>query len=469
MQENSRVAGSISQMVESFPRFPERDALTGMLRGAELESLLLGAILETRPSQPGPAIIYLGLDRFRHLNELLGFEAGDHTIREVAARIAAWLKSERQASVRAVAARMGGDEFAILWPGCPDEATMAAAAERLVERLRQPFEIAGRDIYLTVSAGMAASPKGAVGAVGLLRRASAAMMKAKRRGGNVADLASPEEPLSPEHRYELESALRNAIARGEFMLRFQPQVNREFHLDGLEVLLAWKHPQLGSVQPELFIRLAEEIGAILPIGDWVIEQTCLQIAAWRKVGLAPPRIAVNVSAIQFASPDFVDQVRAILARTGVSGDALEFEITESTILRDVNESAARMDELRALGISLAIDDFGVGYSPLAYLQSLPLDVVKVDRAFTEQITKPSGSLPLVHTITVLAHQRGLKVVAEGVETHGELEMVRAARCDRMQGFLFGLPVAAREVEKLLRDPSSLEKTFAKELAQNVQF
>ena len=468
MRENGDMPYYTPVNGDSGEAVDQRDPLTGLLRGRDFEALLLRMLLQQRRNHSYPALVYLGVDRFRHLNELLGYEAGDTALRQVAGRLEDWLGHEDQLE-GALAARMGGDEFAIFWRDCADQKTAQKAAERLLTNLRAPFIISGREIYLTASAGVALASAEPGHAIILLRKAASAMSKAKRRGGNVVEVTTREEPLSPEHRYDLESALRTAAERGEFSLRFQPQVNRNCHLDGFEVLLGWNHPQMGHVEPDLFIRLAEEIGAILPIGDWVLEQTCRQISNWTIRGLHPPRVAVNVSAIQFASPDFVAQVGVILARTGVPGEALEFEITESTILRDVKESADRMERLKELGISIAIDDFGVGYSPLTYLQRLPLDVVKVDRAFTEQITKPAGSLPLVHTITVLAHQRGLKVVAEGVETPSELELVRAARCDRMQGYLFGFPVSASEVEGLIREPRRLEANFAHLLQPNEQF
>jgi len=219
-------------------------------------------------------------------------------------------------------------------------------------------------------------------------------------------------------------------------------------LDGFEVLLAWKHPRLGVVEADVFIRLAEESGLIAELGEWVLRQTCMQIALWKQTGFHCPKVAVNVSPMQFASPEFVGQVLSILDETGVAGDSLEFEITENAVLRDIEESAERMRTLCLHGISFAIDDFGVGYSPLTYLHRLPISTVKVDRSFTGEIARNGGSLPLVHTITVLAHQRGLKVVAEGVETAIEMKMVRAARCDRMQGFLFGCPLSAQDIEPL---------------------
>lgn len=333
-----------------------------------------------------------------------------------------------------------------------------------MEQFRRPLSIAGREIFLMASAGLAVTEAGSGDARVLIRQTSAAMRRAKRRGGNTVETLRWEEALAPERRYELETALRTAPEKNQFSLRFQPQVDRQCHLDGLEVLLAWDHPEFGPVSPEVFIRLAEEIGAIVEIGEWVLRRTCEQVVAWRRAGLNPPRVAVNVSPLQFSTPDFVARVESVLREAGLTGDALEFEITEGTLLRDLAESAARMRSLRSLGISIAVDDFGVGYTPLTYLQELPLDAVKVDRAFTGQITKPAGSLPLVHTITVLAHHRGLKVVAEGVETPGEMELVQATRCDRMQGYLFGTPVPASEIEDLLREPGRMAQHLSAGLA-----
>jgi EAL domain-containing protein (putative c-di-GMP-specific phosphodiesterase class I) len=251
--------------------------------------------------------------------------------------------------------------------------------------------------------------------------------------------------------------LRLALEQEEFILRFQPEVDRDGQFAGCEVLLSWYHPELGNVEADTFIRLAEEIGVILPIGAWVLWQACAQAKLWLDAGLNIPRIAVNVSPLQFADPGFVPTVAAVLDSTGLPGDRLELELTESSIMRDIDEAAGRMRALRELGITFAIDDFGVGYSPLTYLHRLPVDVVKIDRTFIAQITKPSGSLPLVQTITVLAHRQGFQVVAEGVETQEEVDLVRAVQCDRMQGYFFGAPLFTDEFEAILRTPDHFSR------------
>jgi len=431
------------------PLVPEVDLLTGLPRGGNFEDRLQEAIHTLSATQETVGVFVIGLDRFRHLNELLGYNAGDIALKAIAARLASSQASGAQA------ARLGGDEFAVMMPAIGTEEAAATAAIRILQRICEPLSLKRREVFLTASVGVARYPGDGANARQLLRAAYTAMSRAKQRGGNTFERANPPSGLRPEQRYQLESALRQALARDELTLRYQPQVDRDGWLRGLEALLSWDPPSIGHVETETFIRLAEETGAIVPIGAWVLEKACRQLAAWRQAGWLPPRMAVNVSPLQFASPDFVGMVEKTLRQTGVSGGEIELEVTESTILRDIDESAERMARLRLMGVRIAIDDFGVGYSPLSYMHRLPLDAVKVDRTFIGQITKPAGSLPVVHTITILAHHRGLEVVAEGVETESELELVRAARCDLIQGFLFGGPMTAPEVERLMSQPESL--------------
>ncbi|MBI5283351.1 MAG: bifunctional diguanylate cyclase/phosphodiesterase [Candidatus Solibacter usitatus] len=426
------------------------DALTGLMRGGAFESLLNRSITGSPAAQF--AVIVIGLDRFQHVNDLLGYGAGDLALYATARRLSGTLCAD------AGVCRLGGDEFAVYFPAC-DEPAALLHASIILAAFEQPVHLEGRDIFLSASIGLAVFPRDGACGASLTRRAAAAMHRAKSRGGGAVERAGLDPAFRPEERYRMESALRFALARDQFSLRYQPQVDREGMLQGLEALLVWDHPDLGRIRPETFIHLAEETGDILPIGEWVIAAACRHITGWRATGLQPPRIALNVSPVQFASPGFVDRVTAILKRTGIGGSCLEFELTEGCILRDVDESASHMAEFRSLGIRIAIDDFGVGCSPLTYMHRLPLDVVKIDRTFISQLTGPAGSLPVVHTIAVLAHHRGLQVVAEGVETFDELELVRAARCDLVQGFLFGAPLTHDEVARLLANPSSLGKSF----------
>jgi diguanylate cyclase (GGDEF)-like protein len=421
------------------------DALTGLMDGPSIESAIQRRILTRSGEQPVFAVVVLGIDRFRNLNDLLGYRAGDEALAEVARRLCA-------SSPHCEVGRLGGDEFCVVLDPVEDLRGALKSAEALVRTLEGSFRINSRDVFMTASAGFSMYPMDGSEAIALLRQASRAMAKTKRRGGNAVESSTDPPSLTPEQSYHLENALRQALEREELSLRFQPEIYRDGHLAGCEVLLSWFHPELGRVEADTFIRLAEEIGVIVPLGTWVLTQACALGKRWLDAGLAIERMAVNVSALQFAAPDFVGTVAGILRSTGFAGSRLELELTESAVMRDMGEAAERMRALKQYGITFAIDDFGKGYSPLTYLQSLPVDVVKIDRAFISQIAQPSGSLPLVQTIAVLAHRQGFQVVAEGIETEAQMDLVRAVRCDRMQGYYFGVPVFTEEYESILRTP-----------------
>jgi diguanylate cyclase (GGDEF)-like protein len=395
-------------------------------------------------------VCVLGMNRFRRINQLLGFSGGDLALQEISGRI---LHSTPRAGF---ASHLGGDEFALLLEAGSRRGAEAAAGEVLA-RLGRPLVVQGHEFHMTASLGLALYPASGADGATLLRRAAAAMARGKQRSGNAMEWSPAADADSPRERFRLENALHRAIERKELRLRYQPEIDREGRVRAVEALLVWDSADLGHVDTETFIRLAEETGVITAIGEWVLREACLQAGRWRAAGRHAPSIAVNVSPQQFSSPKFVATVRRILEETGIPGDLLELEVTESCILADIDQSARRMAELRRLGVRIAIDDFGVGYSPLAYLHRLPLDKIKVDRSFVRQITRPGGTLPVVHTITVLAHHRGLQVVAEGVETEEEFELVHAARCDLVQGFYVGMPLAEEEITALLADQKAFKR------------
>jgi diguanylate cyclase (GGDEF)-like protein len=426
------------------------DALTGLMNGPSIQSAIQKRILTRSGEEPVFAVVILGIDRFGNLNELLGYRAGDEALTEVARRLAA---SPRHCEI----GRLGGDEFCIILDPVEDLRDALKAAEALIRVFEEPLPISGREVFMTASAGFSMFPMDGHEAVSLLRQASRAMAKTKRRGGNAIESSTLPPSLTPEQRYHLETALRGALDREEFALRFQPEIHRDGHIAGCEVLLSWFHPELGKVEADTFIRLAEEIGIIVPIGAWVLAQACTRGRIWLDAGLDLGRMAVNVSALQFASPDFVETVAGTLESTGFDGNNLELELTESAVMRDMSEAAGKMLALKKLGVTFAIDDFGTGYSPLTYMQCLPVDVVKIDRTFISQIAQPSGSLPLVQTIAILAHRQGFQVVAEGVETEEQMDLARAVHCDRIQGYFFGVPVFSQEFESILRDPDQFKR------------
>jgi len=439
------------------PAPPRRYVRNRIIGGRNHPKMLFGgafeAALDRRISEHGKkrfAVCVAGLNRFRRINHLLGFGGGDVAMQEVARRVMEF------AGADGLAAHLGGDEFAVVIESGTRKG-IAEAASRLLMRLNQPLVVQGHEFHMTASLGLAMYPAAGADGATLLRRAAAAMVRGKQRSGNAVEWSPAAEAGSPQERFRLENALHRAIERQELSLRYQPEVDREGRVRAVEALLVWDSADLGHVDTETFIRLAEETGIITAIGEWVLREACRQASEWQKGGWRTPRVAVNVSPQQFASPHFVDMVRQILEETGIPGELLELEVTESCILADIEQSARRMSELRKLGVRMAIDDFGVGYSPLAYLHRLPLDKIKVDRSFVRQIAQPAGTLPVVHTITVLAHHRGLQVVAEGVETAEEFELVHAARCDLVQGFYVGMPIGAGEITSLLAD----QKAFAR--------
>lgn len=396
------------------------------------------------------AVCVVGMNRFRRINQLLGFSGGDAALQEISSRILSCVPPG------GLAAHLGGDEFAVVLEAGTRPRVEKAAGE-ILAKLNRPLVVQGHEFHMTASLGLAMYPAGGADGATLLRRAAAAMIRGKQRSGNSLEWSPDVETDSPRERFRLENALHRAIERKELRLRYQPQVDREGRVRAVEALLVWDSSDLGHVDTETFIRLAEETGIITAIGEWVLREACLQAGRWRAGGRRAPSVAVNVSPQQFSSPQFVATVRRILEETGIPGELLELEVTESCILADIDQSARRMAELRKLGVRIAIDDFGVGYSPLAYLHRLPLDKIKVDRSFVRLIAQPGGTLPVVHTITVLAHHRGLQVVAEGVETEEEFELVHAARCDLVQGFYVGMPLAEEEITALLAD----QKSFAR--------
>jgi len=438
----------------STPRRGQRSRLTAvrserkLVDGGSFEAIL-DQRSAARPSKKF-VVCVAGLNRFRRINHLLGYRGGDLAMEELSQRILSF------PGAAGPACHLGGDEFALLLE-CGTRKCAAEAAERLIEWLGRPLVVHGHEFHMTVSVGLAMYPSAGGDGASLLRRAAGAMMQAKTRSGNSLEWSRAADPTSHEQVFRLETALLRAIERQELSLRFQPEVDRDGKVRAVEALLVWNSADLGHVDTETFIRLAEETGIITPIGEWVLREACRQVSQWAAKSHGAPCVAVNVSPQQFASPDFVASVKRILEESGIRGENLELEVTESCILADIEQSARRMADLRKLGVRIAIDDFGVGYSPLAYLHRLPLDKIKVDRSFVRQIAQPGGTLPVVHTITVLAHHRGLQVVAEGVETEEEFELVHAARCDLVQGYYVGLPLSAEEISALLSDKSSFAR------------
>jgi predicted signal transduction protein with EAL and GGDEF domain len=342
---------------------------------------------------------------------------------------------------------MGGDEFAILQVAVASPADATSLAHRLIKEVSEPYEIDGHQVVIGTSVGIAVGPSDGTSSGALMRNADLALYRAKGDGRGTFRFFEPGMDAQMQARRTLEYDLRKALAAGQFEMHYQPVVNlAEDEISGFEALIRWRHPEKGLVSPEKFIPLAEEIGLIVPIGEWTIREACAAAARWPD----HLRIAVNLSPAQFRSPGLVQVVVGALATSGLRPGRLELEITETALLADSNGTLATLHQLRELGVRIAMDDFGTGYSSLSYLQSFPFDKIKIDRSFVRDIAGSAGSLNIVRAVAALANGLGMAATAEGVETEQQLAAIRSEGCTEMQGFLFSQPLPVSEVEHLLR-------------------
>ncbi|MET0707048.1 MAG: EAL domain-containing protein [Tardiphaga sp.] len=415
------------------------DALTGLPNRVFFGERLAQALTRTQHGEI-IAMHLLDLDRFKMVNDTMGHPAGDKLLQMAADRL--------RAAVRGTdtIARMGGDEFAILQVGLSGPTEAATLAHRIIANLSEPYEIDGHQAVIGASVGIAVSRDGCTTSDELVRKADLALYGAKADGRGTVRFFEAEMHAQVQERLNLEQSLRNALAAGEFELHYQPLVDIGTNaITGLEALIRWRHPDKGLLLPDAFIPLAEEVGLIIPIGEWVLREACTTAAKW------PPRlrIAVNLSPVQFRSAGLVHCIGRALRMSALSPDRLELEITEGTLLGDSEATLGILYELRALGISVAIAGFGTGYSSLTYLQSFPFDRIKIDRSFIRDIAESPGSLNIVRAVIALARGLGMVATAEGVETMEQRSTVASEGCTEMQGFLFSKALPANEIEQLL--------------------
>jgi len=445
-------------LVERLAHQAQHDTLTGLPNRILFEDRLQQALAHARRTGDMVGLLFADLDNFKRVNDTLGHRVGDVLLEYVAQRLLARIRQTD------TLARMGGDEFAVILTGLNDPTQAAEVAQKLLAALQSAFAVEGYQLFLNGSVGISLFPQDGVEAAVLQRNADTAMYRAKAAGSGF-QFFTPEMHAEALERLELDSTLRRAVEQEEFRLHYQPVfdvVTQRFV--ALEALLRWEHPKLGMVPLAKFIPLAEESGLIVPIGTWVLREACRQNAAWQQVGHPPLRVAVNVSALQFARADFVDTVSRTLADSGLEPRWLELELTESVIMRDVEQVRLRLAQLRALGVHIAIDDFGTGYSSLAYLQQLPIDSLKIDRSFIRDLTQPAATAgpgqTLVRTIVAMAHGLGMQVVAEGVETKGQLEFLQTVGCERGQGFLVARPMPAEITERAIGRRGATDQQIA---------
>ncbi|MDP9011383.1 MAG: EAL domain-containing protein [Pseudomonadota bacterium] len=427
------------------------DALTGLPNRLLMEDRISRFIVRADRHQQTFAVMLLDLDRFKLVNDSLGHRAGDELLKEVAQRLRSVVHNVD------TVARFGGDEFAlIITPGSEADAAQQVAA-RIIDALNAPIRIAGVEVHTSPSIGMAFYPTDAATAETLVARADAAMYCAKQRGRNNFQLFTAGMDTVTHDKVRLESDMHTALEQKQFQLHYQPKVNTTTGvMHGAEALLRWQHPLRGAIPPSEFIPIAEESGLIGSIGSWVVREACRQARAWQVAGLPPLRVAVNLSPSQFRQGDIVAMIRDALDQAGLEPRFLEVELTETTVMSDPEESIAVLEQLSAMGVLVSIDDFGTGYSSMSYLRRFPIDKLKIDRGFISEVLSSPDDASIVRAIISLAHSLRLKVVAEGVESTGQLEFLKSLGCDQYQGFLFSRALPAPEFEALVRSRRSVE-------------
>jgi diguanylate cyclase (GGDEF)-like protein len=434
---------SVKQSSARAQYLATRDPLTNLPNRQLLLERLQRSIERSRRDSRPVAVLLFDLDRFKAVNDTFGQEFGDSVLKQVAERLT------RAMSPGNTVARVSGDEFVAVFPATRAQAGAIAAGA--LEALHAPFEIDGQRVYCSASAGVAMFPDDGTVAAELVRNAGIAMNGAKDRGRNTFENYLPEMHTRAARRLELETGLRRALERNEFEVHFQPRVEiASGAVGGFEALLRWRHPTLGLLSPSEFMPILEDIGLIVPVGEWVLRSTCQSIRRWRDLGLGARRVAVNLSARQLHQRDLDEAVARIIEQSGIEPDNLELELTESALLRDPEEAASILGRLAKRGVHLSVDDFGTGYSSLAYLKRFPIDALKIDRTFVRDVDSNTEDAAIARAIISLGHSLGLKVVAEGVESESQMEFLRREGCDEFQGYLFGPPLPREEIEVLLR-------------------
>jgi diguanylate cyclase (GGDEF)-like protein/PAS domain S-box-containing protein len=422
------------------------DALTGLPNRTLLTKLVDQAVAVAQRSGMQGCVLFIDLNRFKLINDALGRQAGDQLLREVAGRFRQALREQD------VVARLGGDEFAVGLFEIGQDLEASMVAQKLMAALSEPFIIDGNDLRVGAAIGISVYPQDGTDAETLLRQADIAMYRAKQ--GMEADgvaFYSQDMNQGMHERMKIESGLRQALGNGELLLHYQPKFSiHDGTIVGAEALVRWRHPERGMVPPAEFIPLAEATGLVVQVGEWVLEQACAQAQEWKRAGMQPIRLAVNVSAREFTQA-LPGRVQETLRRYGLEPDWLELEITESTLMHNIDRVIGIMDRITALGVALSLDDFGTGYSSLSYLKRFPIDTLKIDRSFTMGLPTDANDCAIASTIISIAQQLKHRVIAEGVETAEQVAFLRSAGCNEVQGYLYSRPLPAAEFEVALRE------------------
>lgn len=424
------------------------DTLTGLPNRALFFDRLHQALSRSRWTKKNVSVIALDLDRFKTINDSAGPETGDRLLKMVAGRLSGVLRDGD------TVARLGGDEFVLCLIDLADEKDIPRIADQVQKAISTPYYLDDYEFYLTSSVGVSAFPRDTHQPEELFNNARTAMYRAKQTGKDNCEFYNPELQNAAPERLLLETSLRRALDRNQFILHYQPKISvRSGRITGLETLIRWQHPERGLVPPNEFIPMLEETGLIVPVGEWVLRSACLQAKTWQETGMADIRMAVNLSARQLQDPNLDKMVEQVLEDTGLEADSLELEITESMLLEP--ESATTIQNLSDLGVHFSIDDFGTGYSSLSYLKRYPINTLKIDRSFIRDLATNQEDEAIVKAVIAMAQSLKMNVVAEGVETRGQYSLIRDFHCDEVQGFYFSRPLPTDQCSRLLKQDGSL--------------
>lgn len=452
--DRQRLVSGLEQARRLGMHLAHHDTLTDLPNRILFRSRLAQLIAQARRSMRSLAVLFLDLDRFKYINDTLGHDVGDVLLQAVGKRLESCIRESD------TIARRGGDEFTVILDGIHRGQDAAAVARKILDALSHPFAIEGHELFVGASIGISLFPADGADVETLIKHADIAMYRAKARGGNHFQFFLPEMNGRALGRLELESSLRLALARDEFVLHYQPQLDiASGRVCGVEALIRWAHPEMGMIFPDAFISLAEETGLIHAMGDWVLREAVRQNRAWQDEGLAPICMAVNFSARQFQFKQPVKRVAEVLGDAGLDPGYLDLELTESVVMKDASLAIETLGQMRDLGVEISIDDFGMGYSSLAYLKRFPITRLKIDRSFITNLLVDPKDAAITDAIIGIAHSLGIQAVAEGVEDFDQLEHLRGPGCDQMQGYLFSKPLPADEITQLLREGRCLEPSL----------
>jgi diguanylate cyclase len=441
----NRYSTELQQAKEQLNHLIHHDHLTNLPNQMALREAFVRVKPTDTSNEQLVTLLSVGLDRFNQITDNLGHAVGDLLIKAVAERLTACVGNQD------VVVRLNSDRFAIISATIEHKKDAGNLAQTILENLSQTFTLAGQEIFITASLGIALYPRDGIKIEDLLNHANTAMTKASQQGGDQYQFYSPAFNVGSSDRLSLQTELRHALEREELQVYYQPQVDlKTGEIVGAEALVRWLHPERGLVSPDKFIPIAEETGLIIPIGEWVLQTACKQTKVWQNSGFPSFQVAVNLSSRQFSQIDLRKQLVEILMETGLDPKYIELELTESMLVQNTEVAIRRLNALKSLGVKIAIDDFGTGYSSLSYLQQFPFDILKIDRCFIQNITENPNNAAITKAIIEMAKSLNLKLIAEGVETTEELSFICRHGCDVMQGYLFSRPLPIHEFSQLLK-------------------